>query len=74
MHDTNTECLHDCPGCKRCNCCDECGTTEGLVMHNEKHYCPECLAEILADEADSVVSRFVNEHFDLFVKHVATVC
>ena len=76
MFDRDEQCFEDCPKCVRYEvpeCCN-CGTTQKLISYDGDKYCPECLAERFSAEADEVVCDFINEHFDLFVKHVVAVC
>lgn len=75
INDRDTECLCDCPGCSRyyTKACS-CGATENLVEYNDEYYCAECLAQRLVSEADSIVSDFIDEHFEEFINHVAVVC
>lgn len=76
MFDRDEQCFGECSNCARHEepeCCN-CGTAQKLVTYDGEKYCPECLAEKLVADVDSVVSEFIDEHFDLFVKHVASVC
>ena len=76
MFDRDEQCFGECPHCTRkvdVECCN-CGSTKKLVTYEGEEYCPECLAEKLVADVDGVVSDFIDEHFDLFVKHVAHIC